>query len=94
MPKAIDPATLTLPIVHSNGTSKRELIDLRTSAAYALREALEALKQMAPNGRDYYVSREGAAHFNRARAQHERRLAAVDQLRRELEAEAEALDCM
>ncbi len=42
------------PLVHMNGTSKQQLIDVRERAWYALSDAFAALREIAPNGRDYY----------------------------------------
>ena len=79
---------LVLPIVHRNGTSREALIDQRCAAGARVREALAALAEMAPNGRDYYPE---PGRFELARAQHNRRAAALRWLLEELQAEAEAL---
>jgi len=65
---------LILPIIHPNGSSQEELVDLRKNASRALLGALEALSAMAPNGRDYYPQ---PGLYERAVAQHEARVAAV-----------------
>lgn len=41
------------PILNINGTSVEELIDLRRKAIQALDNAMKALQDMTPNGRDY-----------------------------------------
>ena len=41
------------PTININGTSKDDLIDPRIKAMGLLRDAIEALKQVTPNGRDY-----------------------------------------
>jgi uncharacterized protein with HEPN domain len=46
---------LSLPTVHLNGTSGEELLAQVTTAAQAIRDALEALGKTAPHGRDYYI---------------------------------------
>lgn len=43
------------PIVHTNGTSGRELADQLSNAGAALQAAMEALRAAYPNGRDYYI---------------------------------------
>ena len=79
---------MILPIVHMNGTSRSTLIQLRCDAAAPLRDALKALSEMAPNGRDYYPV---PGHLTKAQAQHDRRVAALRTVYDEIEAEAEAL---
>jgi hypothetical protein len=80
---------LILPIVHLNGTSKDELIAQRRDAGATLRHALEALSEMAPNARDYYPT---PGLFEKARAQSDRRIAAVRAVYKEIEEETIALD--
>lgn len=80
---------MILPIVHLNGTSREELIRLRCEAGQKIREALAALAEMAPNGRDYYPE---PGRFEKARAQHDLRAAALRHLYDEIEAEYLALD--
>ena len=41
------------PQININGSSKDDLIQPRLMAVRFLDEAIEALKQVAPNGRDY-----------------------------------------
>jgi hypothetical protein len=41
------------PIININGSSAFDLIDQRRNAMDALLEAIDALKQLTPNGRDY-----------------------------------------
>jgi hypothetical protein len=48
------------PMVHLNGTSRDDLLDVREKAYFALSEAFDALRQIAPNGRDYYPYGPGA----------------------------------
>ncbi len=45
---------MTFPTIHLNGTSGSELWELNRSAARAIRNAIKALEQAGPNGRDYY----------------------------------------
>lgn len=45
---------LAVPTIHLNGTSKDELLGQVLRAATAVGEALEALREAAPNERDYY----------------------------------------
>lgn len=80
---------MILPIVHMNGTSKRELIQLRCDAANAVNRAIEALSVMSPNGRDYYPK---PGLLEQAMQQHGRRLKALRDLYLELNEEAVAID--
>jgi len=41
------------PIMNNNGSSAEDLINPRRDAMDALQDAIEALKQAVPNGRDY-----------------------------------------
>lgn len=65
------------PTVHGNGTPASTLIDQREAVWYALENAYQALKQMAPNPRDY-------EDIEAATEQHMRRLGAVDSLKAEI----------
>ena len=73
------------PILNINGSSAFDLIDQRRHAMDALLEAIDALKQCTPNGRDY------PGHYDRClndRETHFDRLAALHALREELLDEA------
>lgn len=73
------------PIININGSSAFDLIDQRRNAMDALLEAIDALKQLTPNGRDY------PGHYDRCiadRDTHFDRLAALHALREELLDEA------
>jgi len=77
-----------LPILHLNGTSRKELIQVRRDAAYAVHNAIDSLCAMSPNGRDYYPVR---GLFDQAADQHARRLAMLDGIYNEIVAEVMAL---
>ncbi|MGH7393936.1 MAG: hypothetical protein ACREM3_31425 [Candidatus Rokuibacteriota bacterium] len=79
---------MILPIVHLNGTSRDALVNLRIEACNALRAALEALAEMAPHGRDYYLV---PGRMEQALKQHEQRVDAVAKVYQALTAEVEAL---
>jgi len=81
--------SLVMPIVHMNGTSRRELTNLRYNAAHKIREALEALSEMAPNGRDYYPE---PGRLEQALEQHLRRVRMLTALQKEIDAELIALE--
>lgn len=46
---------MTLPIIHSNGTSARELAEGYYAARIAMEKAITALAKVEFNARDYYV---------------------------------------
>lgn len=75
---------LITPIVHLNGTSADSLLEQREQVYCKLGEVLDALKQMAPNGRDYYPE---PGRLEKAEVQHRRRMLAVQELHDEIEAE-------
>lgn len=81
--------TIVVPIVHDNGTSKRCLLEYREAAYSSLQDALESLKEMSPNGRDYYPD---PGRFEKAVAQHTRRMRVITDLMVELEAECAAIN--
>lgn len=80
---------LIAPIVHLNGTSKESLLEARQEVYDALNEAYRALREIAPNGRDYYVK---PGLMEKAVEQHRRRQQVLDDLMKEIEAEMEAID--
>jgi hypothetical protein len=79
-----------VPIVHSNGTGRRELLDQRCLAIDSLVAAGDALAKASPHDRDYYPR--GGDYCQAAHRQHERRVGILQALIDELTAEAEALD--
>ncbi len=80
---------LIVPTVHMNGTNRESLLEQREVFYQAICGAAEALKQMAPHGRDYYIAEPGT--FERATAQHERRQKTLDSLAQEILDEARIL---
>jgi hypothetical protein len=85
MAKTID---VMAPVVHPNGTSKEELLNLREEAYSALDAAADALRQMAPNARDY----QGWEDFERARTQHAARVKALRDVQKGIEDECTAIN--
>lgn len=80
---------IIMPFVHMNGTSKNELLELREKAYSALDSAMDALKEMAPNGRDYYPD---PGRMEKAVEQHRRRMKAITDIMAELEKEREFIN--
>ena len=77
-----DSPAITLPIVHLNGTSAAELVRVRSDAYDAIQAALEAMRHVAPNGRDYYPE---PGRMEIAQEQHERRCRVLANIMAELE---------
>jgi hypothetical protein len=73
------------PILNNNGTDAFDLINPRRNAMALIDEVIDALKQVAPNGRDYMCRRD---LLTADRALHFDRLAALRTLREELLDEA------
>ncbi len=73
------------PTLNINGTDAFDLIDPRREAMDHLMDAIEALKLVTPNGRDYICDRE---RFIADRNTHFDRLAVLYTLRNELLEEA------
>lgn len=81
---------MTVPTIHSNGTSKERLIEALCEATNKLREAFDAIRECAPNGRDHYV--QGPAALGKAIDEHQSRLQRIDDVRKELDQLAIAID--
>jgi hypothetical protein len=50
--------TTMQPIVNINGTSRDDLVKMRIEARRAIHEALRALQELSPHGRDYIGNRD------------------------------------
>ena len=77
-------AGITAPIVHPNGTPAVSLVLELTNVVNFLEDVYKALKQAAPNGRDYSPT---PGLMEKAVKQFQRRLKTVDDLKDELEVE-------
>lgn len=77
-----------LPIVHLNGTSRERLLAVRDVAYCKLDAAMDAMRDMAPNGRDYYPQ---PGLMEKAVEQHQRRLSVVKALMDEIQEEVDAM---
>lgn len=58
------------PIIHLNGSGKRALLDQLCTAYRAVQDAMDALRQCAGNGRDFYPE---PGRFERYERQHQER---------------------
>jgi len=66
---------MILPTLNINGSSADDLIQPRIAAYDALRDAIKALQQVTPNGRDYPGDNDQCvadrqAHYTRLKAIH------------------------
>ena len=77
---------LVPPTIHSNGTSKEELVQQRIDVMEALTDLKEAMKAATPNARDYYP--QGGSAALQAREAWVERMKMIEQLRDEVEMEA------
>lgn len=80
---------MTPPTIHLNGTSRERLLDGFMEASQAIEAAYQAIKQTAPNGRDYYP--QGARAMEAAEAEHYSRLSRLDAIKKELDEMASAV---
>jgi len=77
------------PIIHMNGDRKDTLIRNLEDAYRAVRAAQLALRECAPNGRNYYPE---PGRFERARAQYDARMAQLERVIESLDAEARKIE--
>jgi len=80
---------MTHPTIHTNGTSRDALLDDACTVVNAIVLAIDAACSRGPNARDYYPQGDGA--FEKARAEHDSRIARLVEVRKEYEAIAEAI---
>lgn len=71
------------PTIHRNGSSKQQLMEDLLTAMQAIDEAIKAVRQTSPNGRDYYPQGDDA--FRTAGREHVERLKSLEKIKQELE---------
>ena len=76
------------PIIHLNGSGKRALLDQLCTANRSVHNAMDALRQASPNGRDYYPD---PGRLQKAEAQYRARMEHLEAVADSLIAEAEAI---
>lgn len=74
---------MTKPTIHMNGSGKQHLKEKYLAALEALNNAVHALNEVYPHGRDYYVQGELAIYT--AVREHDDRIAAVKKVRDDME---------
>lgn len=79
----------TIPTIHINGTDRGTLLTGHTAAIVAIDKALDAIAEIAPNGRDYYP--QGPNAIFRATADHAHRVRLLLDVRNDLNEIAEGI---
>lgn len=74
---------MLLPTVHLNGTSAQALFDANRRAAAAVHDAIAAMSEAYPNGRDFYP--QGANAINVAMEEHRTRVRKLEEVAKDLE---------
>lgn len=74
--------SIQVPCIHNNGTHPNDLLSEVASALNSVRDAIKAVGESAPNGRDYYVLASDA--MRRATEEHESRVKHLITVRDEL----------
>lgn len=78
-------STLQMPCVHLNGTGRETLVEGYMEARHKVMDAIEAIRKIEFNPRDYYVLEDVApGAWNRAREQHIVRLLKLEEIAEEL----------
>lgn len=81
---------LAIPTIHMNGSNAGALIEALMTARSKLMDAMRAMQDVCPNGRDYYP--QGHAAMQEALRQHANRMHSLDAITRELEEIAVAIN--
>lgn len=78
---------ITFPTIHLNGTSADDLLEQQCNAMSAIRDAITAVSNAGPNGRDYYP--QGLQALQQATEQFRARLQKLQDVLTEIEQIAE-----
>lgn len=81
---------MMVPTIHLNGARCDDLFTALLNAREAIRKAVEAVAETAPNDRDYYP--QGPEAARRAIAEHRSRLERLQAVHEELGTIAEAIE--
>ena len=73
---------MTIPTIHPNGTAKDDLLEGLKIAYRAVFDAKQALRNTAPNGRDYYP--QGNDTLKKAQEEHYSRIDRLQSVAQEL----------
>lgn len=80
---------IVIPIIHTNGDRASTLIDALRTTYKTLRTAQVALRETAPNARNFYLVQ---GIFDKAVAQHRRRIETLIALQQEVLEELEGIE--
>jgi hypothetical protein len=80
---------MMVPTIHMNGDSRETLLGQCRKANDALWDAINALQEMAPNGRNYYW--QGTDALGKAVAEHRERMNGLYAVKKEIENMMEAI---
>jgi hypothetical protein len=83
---------MQLPTIHLNGSSQISMVESLCMTSAALETALMALKQTAPNNRDYYP--QGREAYETALQEHISRMYRLNSLKNEVDELAIAIDSL
>jgi len=75
---------VSIPTIHMNGTSAESLLKDLMVAYHATKQLQDAMRDVTPNARDYYVQGDEAA--TKARDDHAARQKTISDIRADLEA--------
>lgn len=74
---------VAIPTIHLNGTSAESLLEDLMDAYRDIGQAIQSMRHVTPNARDYYVQGEEAGA--EARLQHQQRVMKLNDIRDELQ---------
>lgn len=81
---AYEQGEVIAPVLNINGASGDDLLGAYQAALDALREAITCMNMTSPHGRDFQTEQESV--YCEARDQHQRRVKAVAEVYRDIEA--------
>ena len=87
--EAFDLGTVVIPVVHMNGDTAEALTGQLHRAYIAISDAIDVLRECAPNGRNYYPA---PGLLKLAQAQHAARIEALHNVRYSLVREQEGIE--
>jgi uncharacterized protein YqgV (UPF0045/DUF77 family) len=80
---------LVLPQINLNGSTRKSLVEQQCDVLAAIRELQKAMQEASPNGRDYQTAPMGT--FNRAQEAWRERWQVIEDMHKEIEAHALAI---
>jgi hypothetical protein len=80
---------LVPPLINLNGSPRKMLVEQQCDVLAAIRELQKAMQEASPNGRDYQTAPMGT--FNRAQEAWRERYQVIEDMRKEIETHAIAI---